>query len=119
MACRVGMTTNTEDRKNDHDNDYKNLRDWEILASGLSRTDAEQRESDEATARGCDAHGGGCPFRRDGLPGNHGLRSPLQAGSGAIAEHAWVAAGRHAGRRTESRRPLGVPEPNGNRAVKK
>lgn len=59
MPCRVGMTTNPQRRKSEHENDVRNLRNWQIIASGLTREEAAEREQREAQTRGCDRHGGG------------------------------------------------------------
>ena len=59
MACRVGMTTDPERRRKEWQARYPSLRHWSILASGLTRTEAQKREEDEAKKRGCTQSGGG------------------------------------------------------------
>lgn len=66
MGCRVGITTNPEDRKQDWERKYPNLKGWEILASYSYRPLAEAREEDEAGRRGCDTHQGGREPDREG-----------------------------------------------------
>ena len=59
MACRVGMTTDSEGRRSQHESDFNNLRKWTILHDGLSRDEAQSMETAEAQSRGCDSHPGG------------------------------------------------------------
>ena len=60
MACRVGMAkaANVQDRI-DHWKSVEGYRYHEILASGLSYSQATDREADEAKARGCRSSAGG------------------------------------------------------------
>jgi len=59
MGCRVGMTTNIEDRKLLWQTMYSTLKNWEILGGPMSKEDAQVMETREALERGCDAHQGG------------------------------------------------------------
>ena len=59
MPCRVGMTTDLDRRKAEHERKYKNARDWSVLHEDLDRASAEALEAEEAKERGCDSHGGG------------------------------------------------------------
>ena len=58
MKCRVGITTDVARRKNEHKAKYPTLKNWNILASGLTRKQAQDLEDKEA-AKGCDASAGG------------------------------------------------------------
>lgn len=59
MPCRVGMTTDPARRKKEWESEYPNLHDWEILYDGLSKEKAQEKETEEASARGCVAEPGG------------------------------------------------------------
>jgi len=66
MGCRVGMTTDPESRKAEWKKKYPNLYGWEILHRTRSKSHAQQLETQEATARGCDhGSGGGGPETGD------------------------------------------------------
>ena len=59
MACRIGMTTNLEDRKKHWEGKCKNLRDWQILETHNSKKNAQAAEIRLAKQKGCDYHPGG------------------------------------------------------------
>ena len=59
MGCRVGISTNPEQRKKDWENEYEGFSDWQILAGPLSRDEAQKKEDEIAKERGCEAHHGG------------------------------------------------------------
>ena len=58
MACRIGMSTNPQERirrwKNTEGHTHS-----KILASGLTYRQAQARETQEARSRGCRHSGGG------------------------------------------------------------
>ena len=58
MACRIGISTTPHDRI-DHWKRVEGHTRSEILASGLSFTAAQKRETKEAVERGCTSHPGG------------------------------------------------------------
>lgn len=59
MSCRVGITTDVARRKREWQNKYPGMYGWAVLARGLTRTAAQERENQEAKARGCISSGGG------------------------------------------------------------
>lgn len=59
MACRVGMTTDLTTRRAHWQSQYPNLRNWKVLATGLSREEAQKKEDAYAKAGGCVSSGGG------------------------------------------------------------
>ena len=59
MACRVGITTDPEGRKQYWERKHPTLRNWEIIAEYASKSDAQAREDAEAEERNCVAHSGG------------------------------------------------------------
>ena len=59
MACRVGMTTDVEARKKSWKSEYKSLRNWQVLKSGLSREAAQKEETRIAKKYGCTSSPGG------------------------------------------------------------
>lgn len=58
MACRIGMSTDPQERINYWKREERH-RYSEILASGLTYSQALAREEREAKRRGCRYHGGG------------------------------------------------------------
>lgn len=59
MACRIGITTDPERRKQEWKQKHPTLSNWQILETFLNRTDAQNYETAEAIRRGCAAHAGG------------------------------------------------------------
>ena len=59
MACRVGITTDPERRKQEWEREQPTLRRWRILSTHRTRSAAQTRENQEARNRGCQAHPGG------------------------------------------------------------
>ena len=59
MACRVGITTDPEKRKRDWEREHPSLRNWRILASGLTKKEAQNLETRLAKEQGCKNHPGG------------------------------------------------------------
>ena len=59
MACRVGITTDPRRREEEWRQKYPNLHGWEILGKYPTKSDAQEREKQEAGRRGCVAHAGG------------------------------------------------------------
>lgn len=61
MACRVGMSTDPEERIR-YWKDKEGHTGGEILASGLTYDEAQEREEEEAEDRGCRQDAGG-PYK--------------------------------------------------------
>ncbi len=59
MACRVGITTNPERRRQEWKQQYPTLRGWNILSRHRTKSKAQERERIEAKKRGCEYHPGG------------------------------------------------------------
>ncbi len=59
MACRVGITTNPEERKKDWEKEYPGLKNWTIIARNLSYSDAQAKEDEYARKNGCISRPGG------------------------------------------------------------
>lgn len=59
MGCRVGITTNVEERKADWEGEYPNMTNWKVVANGLSRDKAQEMENTLSLAHSCDASPGG------------------------------------------------------------
>jgi len=60
MACRIGITSNQEQRKKFWEGQYPNLGDWKILAGPLdTKGEAQILETKFAQDYGCVAHAGG------------------------------------------------------------
>lgn len=62
MACRVGMTTNSAERERYWRSRVTGFRNWQILASGLTYHQAQDREAEEARKGGC-VHGAGGEYK--------------------------------------------------------
>lgn len=58
MACRIGMSTNPQERIR-HWKNAEGHTHSKILASGLTYRQAQERETSEARSRGCQHSGGG------------------------------------------------------------
>ena len=58
MPCRVGITTDPVRRKQEWEQ-KGSVRNWEILASGLTKNQAQDEENRIARERGCEAYPGG------------------------------------------------------------
>ena len=62
MACRVGMTTDPEERRKHWEGQHPTLRNWTILSRHSTKTAAQAAETREAKDRGCvSGSGGGGP----------------------------------------------------------
>ena len=60
MACRVGITTNKNERRQHWEKKYpRTFRNWEIKKTCLSKSAAQSEETRLAQAHGCQAHPGG------------------------------------------------------------
>ena len=59
MACRVGITTDPQRRKQEWEEEYPWLRRWTIISRHSTRSAAQTKENQEARNRGCEAHPGG------------------------------------------------------------
>ena len=58
MGKRVGITTNTKERKEHWEGRYSTLKNWRIVESGLTYKQAQKKEN-EYIARGYTGHPGG------------------------------------------------------------
>ena len=61
MPCRVGITTNTQGRKEYWEGQVVGLTGWRILANYKSRDEAQRHETRYAGTSGCQASPGGAP----------------------------------------------------------
>jgi hypothetical protein len=59
MACRVGITTNVEARRAHWLRQHPNMRNWQILASYYTQSEAQAHETRAAREYGCAAEPGG------------------------------------------------------------
>ena len=60
MACRVGITTRPQERKNEWQRKHPRLRNWRLFGPYPTKTIAQAREDALADRLGCVAyHGGG------------------------------------------------------------
>ena len=59
MACQVGITTDPARRKTEWQNDRPTLRNWTILATASTKSEAQRLEDAHARARGCNSGAGG------------------------------------------------------------
>ena len=59
MACRVGMTTNPEERKQYWKSRHRNFRRWTILSTHYTKSAAQKAERAAAERYGCESHAGG------------------------------------------------------------
>lgn len=60
MGCRIGITTNLEQRKSYWEEKYLTLKEWQILDGPFtSKAGAQKRETELANKYNCEAHGGG------------------------------------------------------------
>ena len=59
MPCTVGMTTDPERRRQEHEREKSGFRDWRILEEGLTRQEAQEKEKLYSQKLGCDSHPGG------------------------------------------------------------
>ena len=59
MGCRIGITTDLEQRKKDWESKYEGFSDWQKLAGPLSRKEAQEKETELAEKYGCEASPGG------------------------------------------------------------
>ena len=55
----MGITTDLARRKKEHENDFKNVTNWEPFGPYASRKDAQAKEDALKKERGCEGHGGG------------------------------------------------------------
>ena len=59
MPCRVGITTRPEKRKSEWEREVIGLRNWEIIGSYPTKSQAQAHEDRYANQHGCiAAHGG-------------------------------------------------------------
>ena len=58
MACRVGITTDPERRRQEWES-KANVQNWQIVGQGLTRQQAQNRENEIARQQGCEASPGG------------------------------------------------------------
>ena len=59
MACRVGITTNVEDRRRFWEGAHPTLNTWETLGSYNTKTAAQAAETRTANDHGCVSQAGG------------------------------------------------------------
>ena len=59
MSCRVGITTNPEERKRYWQNRVNGFRAWNIIGQYPTKDQAQQHEDNYARQSGCEAHAGG------------------------------------------------------------
>ena len=59
MSCRIGMTTNVDDRKRYWESQHSNLYSWKILGIYQTKTAAQNAENKFANSHGCISHPGG------------------------------------------------------------
>lgn len=60
MACRVGITTDPEERRAHWASQFPNtFRNWQIVGVYSSKSQAQARETELAHAWGCESHPGG------------------------------------------------------------
>ena len=61
MACVVGITTDTDRRKREHQRDhrYRGLYNWRVLNRFSTKSAAQTEENRLARRNGCHAHPGG------------------------------------------------------------
>ena len=59
MACRVGITTDLEERKAYWQRQHPNLYGWRIEGTYYTKSQAQAAENQIAAQRGCVAHPGG------------------------------------------------------------
>ena len=53
MACRIGITTDLQERKRFWQRRHPYLRDWYIIGMHFSKTSARQQENRYVAQRGC------------------------------------------------------------------
>lgn len=59
MLCRVGITTDLERRKEEHEGVFKNVRNWQEFGPFKNRDEAQAWEDKTAEEYGCEHHHGG------------------------------------------------------------
>lgn len=59
MKCRIGITSNLEQRERAWRATHPNLNNWTILMGPLGRKEAQAWETKLAAEQGCQAHPGG------------------------------------------------------------
>ena len=59
MACRVGITTDSDTRKRAWEAEYPQMENWTVLGPFDSKEAAQKKETELAEDRGCEAHPGG------------------------------------------------------------
>lgn len=59
MPCRVGITTNPQERRAFWESQVHGLRNWRILAKYSTKKEAQDHETRHALSYNCKASGGG------------------------------------------------------------
>jgi len=59
MSCRVGITTDPKRRRQEWEQKYSNLKNWEEHGPYASRDHAQRIENSMASQRSCVSHQGG------------------------------------------------------------
>ncbi len=59
MACRIGITTDLEERKKYWESKTEGFSDWKVLKWNLTKEEAQAKETELANKYGCVASPGG------------------------------------------------------------
>ncbi len=59
MACRIGITTDPDERKQYWQSRCRGFKNWRILERGLTKAQADAAEQRLAKQHNCEAHAGG------------------------------------------------------------
>ena len=59
MACRIGITTDPDERRRYWQTQHPFLRNWQIIGMHFTKTAAQRQENTEAARRGCVSAPGG------------------------------------------------------------
>ena len=64
MACRIGITTDLDERKRFWKGRHRNFHNWEILSAHRSKSAAQAAETKLAEKHDCKAHEGGAGLEK-------------------------------------------------------
>ena len=59
MACRIGITTDPQERKRFWQRQHRFVRNWQIISTHRTKTAAQRQERALAARYGCVSHPGG------------------------------------------------------------
>ena len=59
MPCRIGMTTDRDERLRYWKNQYPTLKNWAIISTHGTKTEAQWAENLAASSGGCESNPGG------------------------------------------------------------